>query len=40
MKPKHEYINPRVGNEFMALDHEKKRDCYVNPCLTQLTNEL
>ena len=26
-------------NEFMVLNNEKK-DCYVNLCLSQMTNEL
>ena len=33
-KPKHEYINPRVENEFMVPNHWKKGDYYVDRCLS------
>ena len=39
-KTKHQFIYPKVENEFVALNHLKKGDYYVNPCLPQLKNEL
>ena len=27
-------IYPNTANEYLMPNHEKKRDCYVNPCLS------
>ena len=40
MKPKHQFVYPNEWNEFTMSNHEKKGDYYVNPCLSQLKNEL
>ena len=40
MNPKHLFIYPNEKNEFNVLNLEQKRDCYVNPFLTQLINKL
>ena len=39
-KPQHPFTYPNEQNEFMVPNYEKKRDYYVNPCLSKLTNEL
>ena len=39
-KPKHWFIYPNEQNEFMVPNHEKNGDCYMNLCLSILTNEL
>ena len=31
---------PNEENEFMVPSHEKKADYYMNPCLSQLVNEI
>ena len=33
-------IYPNMENRLMVLNHEKKKDYYVNPCLSQFTNEI
>ena len=33
-------INPNEENEFMVTNHEENRDYYLNPYLSQFTNEL
>ena len=33
-------ICPNEENKFMVPNQENKRDYFVNPCLSQLTNEL
>ena len=39
-KPKHQCHYPNEENEIMVPNHEKKGDYHVNPCLSQLTDEL
>ena len=36
MKPSINIINPNEKNVLMMPNHEKKGDCYVNPCLSQV----
>ena len=40
IKPKHQFIYPNGENEFVWPNHENKGDYYMNPCLSQLENEL
>ena len=40
IKPKPQFIYPNKKNEFMVLNHEKKRDYHVNQCLSQLIDKL
>ena len=40
MKPKHQNHLSQGGECFMVPNYEKKGDYYVNPCLTQLNDEL
>ena len=40
MKPKINVIHPKGENEFIVPNIKKNGDYYVNPCLSQLTNEL
>ena len=40
VEPKHQFIYTNEENVFMALNHEKKEDYYMNPCLPQLNKEL
>ena len=40
MKPKHQFIYPNEEDEFVVPNHEKKRDFFANPSLSQLTYEL
>ena len=40
MKPKHQCHLPDDENEFMVPNREKKRDYYVNLCLSQVIDEL
>ena len=39
-KTKASNIYPNKKKMFMAPNHERKEDYYVNPCLSQLKNEL
>ena len=39
MKPKHNVIYPNEENVFVVPNHEKKRDNYINPFLSQLIDE-
>ena len=36
----HQFIYPNEENEFMVPNHEKKGDYCINPCLSQLIEEL
>ena len=38
MKAKHKYHLSNEENVFMVPNHEKKGDCYVNLCLSQLND--
>ena len=40
MRRKHQFIYPNKENKFMDPNHEKKGDYYVNPCLSNLMDEL
>ena len=40
MKPKHQYHLPNKEEMFMVPNHKKKGDNYLNPCLSQLRDEL
>ena len=40
MKLKHQFIYPNEVKDFMVPNYEKSRDYYVNPCLSQMTDEL
>ena len=40
IKPKHQIIYHNEGNVFMMSNHEEKEDYYVNPCLSNLKDEL
>ena len=40
MKLKHQFIYRKNENVFIVPNHGKKGDYYVNPCLTQLTDEI
>ena len=39
-EPKHQFIYPNEDDVFVALDHETKRNYYVNPCLSQLKDDF
>ena len=39
MRPKHQFIYPYEKNKFIVTNNGKKRDYYVNPCLSKLTDE-
>ena len=39
LKPNFNIIYPNEENVFTVPNHKKKGDCYVNPCLSQSTNE-
>ena len=40
MKQSIKYHYPNEESVFMVPNHEKNRDYYVNPCLSQLKDEL
>ena len=40
MKPKHQFMYPNEEIEFGGAQPLKKWDYYVNPCLSQLNDEL
>ena len=39
MKPKHPFIYPNKENEFIIPHLEKKKDYYVNLCLSKWTDK-
>ena len=39
MKPKHQYYLSQWGEYVYGINHEIKRDYYVNPCLSKLLDE-
>ena len=40
MKQSINVIYPNEDNELIVPNHEKKGDYHVNPCLSQLINDL
>ena len=40
VKLEHQFIYPNEENEYIVANEEKKKDYCVNPCLSQLINEL